>query len=265
MMINASTANQLLANAELNVTLDEHSLSRLLDATTPSLFVDALRKAAKDPGAKIWLTNLLDKVRSSTRRSSQKTVPSVVQQERPAPTHVSAPAAAPVNNTAASVAEKPANEREFKGHKVYGAKSALYVGVDETRSGTPTLRIEGAMATSPRNFNWDNKIGIQLTEQELPHVACVLFGWTPQCEYKNHGAAKNKGFKLVIQTKNGKTGLFVNIMEADKPLCAIPVGPVDLYYLRNLALGQLLKKEPSLDSTSIISSLKCLAGMMPNN
>lgn len=262
-MITAATANQLLENADLHITLNDSSLAKLLAATSPMLFVDALRKAANDPGAKIWVSQLLEKVKASPEPSQQNNAqrPTAVE-SRPDP----ALSANPLPSSPKQQIPPATNnnsEREFKGHKVYGMKSALYVGVDETRSGTPTLRIEGATATSPRNFDWDNKISIQLTEQELPHVACVLFGWKQQCEYKNHGPEKNKGFKLVIQESKGKTGLFVNVMEADKPLCAIPVGAVDLFYLRNLALGQLLKKEPLLDSTSIISSLKCLAGMLP--
>jgi len=67
---------------------------------------------------------------------------------------------------------------------------------------------------------------VQLTQQELPHVACVLFGWVDLCEYKSHGPQKNKGFKLMIQEQNGKKGLFVNIMESGKPLCAVPVSAI---------------------------------------
>lgn len=252
-MINTTTANQLLANAEFGLTLDDNALNTLLSKTSPQLFLDALRKAASDNGAKVWLENLFSRVNLNLPATAASTNKPVYQNS-------------PTQNATAShragAQQHHALQREFKGHKVYGQKSALYVGVDETRSGSPTLRIEGAVAIGPRNFNWDNKISIQLTAQELPHVVCVLFGWIQQCEYKNHGAEKNKGFKLVVQQKNGQTGVFVNIMEAGKPLCAIPVNAVDLFYLRNLALGQLQKKEPLLDSAALISSLKCLAGML---
>jgi len=66
----------------------------------------------------------------------------------------------------------------------------------------------------------------------------------------------------MTQEQNGKKGLFVNIMEAGKPLCAVPVIAVDLYYLRNLVLGQLMKNSPQLDSSAVILSLKSYASMI---
>lgn len=268
-MINTTTANQLLANAEFGLTLDDNTLNTLLSKTSPQLFLDALHKAASDNGAKVWLENLFSRVNlnlpaipTPIARNAQGSAAQATGASTNKPVYQNSPTQNATVSHPAGDQQHHAPQREFKGHKVYGQKSALYVGIDETRSGSPTLRIEGAVATGPRNFNWDNKISIQLTAQELPHVVCVLFGWIQQCEYKNHGAEKNKGFKLIIQEKNGQTGLFVNIMEAGKPLCAIPVSAVDLFYLRNLALGQLQKKEPSLDTAALITSLKCLAGML---
>ncbi len=275
MFINVTTANQLLANAEMNESLDEKRLAHIFETTSPQLFVDALRKAASDSGAKTWLTNAL----SNARRNYRKDTPRPAQQTpSPATEQTSVeitqtnqqaqPAAGTTHQskneqTDTQSASEPQKEtREYRGHKVFGRKSAFYVGIDQTRSGTPTLRLEGAVAVAEKQYNWGDKISIQLTQQELPHVACVLFGWLPECEYKNHGPAKNKGFKLIIQSNNGKTGLFVNLMEANKPMCAIPVSSVDLYYLRNLALGQLVKNEPDLDSTAILASLKTYAKML---
>lgn len=273
MFINVTTANQLLANAEMNESLDEKRLAHIFETTSPQLFVDALRKAASDSGAKTWLSNALNNARRNYRkdtpRPAQQTSSPAKENAAVETTETNQQAQSPVSTRQPSNKENkpPASDpnketREYRGYKVFGRKSAFYVGIDETRSGTPTLRFEGAVAVAEKQYNWGEKISIQLTQQELPHVACVLFGWLPECEYKNHGPAKNKGFKLIIQSNNGKTGLFVNLMEANKPMCAIPVSSVDLYYLRNLALGQLVKNEPDLDSTAILASLKTYAKML---
>ena len=240
-----NTVNQLLSDAELGFTLDTHLMDQLMRTTSTQLLNDALRRAAaNDSGAKVWVTAAINKARASQQRA-----PVVAEKTRQ-------------DKTAYGEQEQVNEERVFKGHKVYGSKFALYAGADQTRAGIHTVRLEGAKSSAPRQYNWDDKTSIQLTQQELPHVACVLFGWLNQCEYKNHGPEKNKGFKLVIQTQQGKTGLFVNIMEAGKPLCAIPVSAVDLYYLRNLVLGQLMKNETDLDSPAVLASLKAYTGML---
>ncbi len=276
-----NTVNQLLSDAELGITLDTHLMDQLMRTTSTQLLSDALhRAAANDSGAKVWVTAAINKARASQQSTPTPEQKKPVNQSRPAqrgqsspPPQRQPPAATPQR---APAAQKPRQdkaayrereqvnneERVFKGHKVYGTKFALYAGADQTRAGFDTVRLEGAKSSGPQQYNWDEKISIQLTQQELPHVACVLFGWLNQCEYKSHGPEKNKGFKLLIQNQQGKTGLFVNIMEAGKPLCAIPVTAVDLYYLRNLVLGQLMKNETDLDSPAMLASLKVYAGML---
>jgi len=249
------TANALLDEADINISLNEDAMQRLTNSTSPKLLNDALHQAANDPGAKRWVTETLNKV-----LVNQKTRRPASQQQATPPRQQ-----APVDNaqlTQANSSKPTTEDRIFKGHTVYGSQSALYAGADITRSGVHTLRLEGAKSVEARKYNWDQKIAIQLTQDELPHVACVLYGWVQQCEYKNHGPAKNKGFKLMIQKQQEKTGLFVNIMEASKPMCAIPVSTVDLYHLRNLTLGQIMKNEPDLDSAAVLSSLKAYAGML---
>ena len=263
-MITANTTNEMLNNAGMDVSLDENTLQSILKATSPQLFSDALRQAANDIGARNWLTRLFEKVdvqpvsQALEQNTSAPTTRPAQQNKQRATTQ--APVKTTHQNTTTPTKSSP--ERDFRGHNVYGSKAALYMALDETRTGIPTLRLEGAMARGVRDYDWDKKISIQLTQQELPHVAAVLFSWVQGCEYKNHGPAKNKGFKLTVQKKGNETGLFVNIMEANKPLCAIPVSAVDLFYLRNLAMEQLAKHNPTLDSNTLLSSLKTYANML---
>jgi len=271
------TVNDLLGDADLGITLDQGMLDCLLNTYSFKLLSDALFKASgDDEGAKNWLITAIEKVRTKPKRAQPPTSNSSIanesHQQRPAVTDKPAPVRTEVTSTRSYVdteqqsrrnaAEQLSAEREFIGHHVYGTKAALHLGLDETRGNTHTVRLEGAQSIGNRKFNWNEKISIQLTQQELPHVACVLFGWVDLCEYNNHGPQKNKGFKLMTQEQNGKKGLFVNIMEAGKPLCAVPVIAVDLYYLRNLVLGQLMKNSPQLDSSAVILSLKSYASMI---
>lgn len=168
-----NTINTLLNKADLGVPTNPDLISLLISKNSPKLLSDALHRAANnDLGAKMWVTTAINKVRSTQGR------PTLPLQ----PNH----------------SDAPFRERDFIGHHVYGSKFAIHMAIDKTRGGVHTVRLEGAQSVGQRKYDWNKKISIQITQQELPHVACVLFGWINQCEYKNHGPKKDKGFKLIV-------------------------------------------------------------------
>ena len=83
--------------------------------------------------------------------------------------------------------------------RVYGGKAALCIETDETRQGEPTLRIEAARATAPREYDWRQKLALQLTREELPVIAATVLGLLPRCAYNNHGPNQDKGLEIVHQ------------------------------------------------------------------
>jgi hypothetical protein len=135
---------------------------------------------------------------------------------------------------------------------VYGAKAALCFEPDETRFGIHTVCIEAADASGPKQYDWGNKIRVQLTRDELPVVTAVLFGWLPRCEYKNHGEDNSKGFSLEDQGDK----LFMRVFARGRQVKAVPIPPEDAFYLAQLFLGQMKKNAPGLSGGEILTTLR---------
>lgn len=136
--------------------------------------------------------------------------------------------------------------------RVYGSKAALCVETDVTRQDEPTLRIEAALATAPRTYDWAQKLTIQLTREELPIVIATLLGVLHRCECKNHGPAKDKGLDIEHQGQH----LFIRVFQKGQAVRALPVGPTDSYYLAALGLRQLRLAAPWLSDQGVLATLK---------
>lgn len=135
-------------------------------------------------------------------------------------------------------------------YHVYGGKAALTFRANETRGGVQTINIEGAVATAPRQFDWGNKLVVQLTAQELPVVAAVFLGLMEGCTFKNHGEENNKGFALENQDK----GLFCQLFAPGRQV-SVPIGPADLFYVTALCLEQLRVQHPCLKTAADVSAV----------
>ena len=138
--------------------------------------------------------------------------------------------------------------------RVYGGKAALCIETDETRQGEPTLRIEveAARATAPREYDWRQKLALQLTREELPVIAATVLGLLPRCAYNNHGPNQDKGLEIVHQG----THLFVRVFQKDRGVVAVPVTAADSYALGALCLRQLRKTAPWLSDQGVMTLLK---------
>ena len=90
----------------------------------------------------------------------------------------------------------------YVGHKAYGAAAACEVKFDMTQGENPrpTVRLETAMKIkSSEQYDWTNKIGIQLTLKEITHLIAVLYGLMPLAEGSFHGKANNKSFRVTFE------------------------------------------------------------------
>lgn len=120
--------------------------------------------------------------------------------------------------------------------KAFGGKAALTVVQDKTRKGVPTIRFETASGGN-RQYNWSNKIAIQLTASELLEVAAVLLGIIPYCAFDLHGEGKNKWFEIENQTKN----MFFRMgMKGENAVIhALPITIGDAYPILQMVLFQI--------------------------
>ncbi|WP_197513429.1 hypothetical protein [Acidihalobacter aeolianus] len=139
---------------------------------------------------------------------------------------------------------------------VYGGSAALCFEEDETRGserkdGVATLQIHAAKATGVRQYNWTNKIIIQLTRNELPIVAAIFLGLMKACEFKSHGPDKDKGFSIDHQVEK----IFIKVWRKGMS-CAVPVELPDAYHVSTLLMRQLQKNAPWLSAGEVMSLLR---------
>lgn len=185
------------------------------------------------------------------------------QSKQPEKTHNQQKAAqqspqnAPAQQQNTEHADKPNSEPQFVGHHVYGGKSALYFVCDDTRAGDATIAIDGAVATGPRQYNWTQKLRIQITRQDLANVAAVCFGLMPKAELSNYGADNTKRLSLENQGKN----FFLNMSAKDYKQIAVPISAEDMFDIRGLFLRQLMANRPEIGVDGILANLKCHAAM----
>jgi len=304
MTLTLTETNALLTKAGIE-PIESSILQKMLASFKPALVMSALKGASKDVGAKRWVLNNLEPLLAQTTQnqtphaeyheSDVDRSPRHVPDQPPASYTENVPPAnyqedvAPDNYQERQAHHEPEPQprqsrepqqsrqqprpttldesREYRGHHVYGTAAALYFACSETKAGVSTLSIDGATSSGKRTFDWSKKVSLQVTQAELPIVAAVLFGYIKSCEFKSHGPAKNKGFKIEVQSNTHEKYLFFNLMEAKKPMVSVPVSAEDAFYIRNLLVEQLLHNSPQLDSYSIIENLKVFARMkqQPNN
>lgn len=140
-------------------------------------------------------------------------------------------------------------------HKVFGKKAALTIEADTTRrEQIPTIAIDAAQAQGERNYDWSNKIRLQLTSRELPVFAAVLLGVRTKFEAKNHGEGSNKGMTIERQ----ESGFFVRVFQGDEGVRALPMGAEDAFHVGSLVLRQLKAANPGLDDTALLALIRTL-------
>jgi hypothetical protein len=151
--------------------------------------------------------------------------------------------------------------KSFLQVKTHGGKAAFEFSPDKTKDGWSTIRLEGAakLNNNTKQYDWKNKITIQITKSELPVIAAVLLGFMPSCEFGNHGQT-NKGFALINQEKS----FFFKIFEPGerKRMYVCPVPLVEANLMGTLALAQHTANFPSLSSDSALTAIRSLASQM---
>lgn len=142
--------------------------------------------------------------------------------------------------------------KNYVNRHVYGGKVAICFSADQTRNEEHTIRIEAALASGTRTYNWEDKIAIQLSTRELPCVLATLLQIQDTFEGKGHGALNEKWFKL--ENQPGKVYLSVNA----KGLASrsLPIGPGDCYAIVTLVMEQMLKNSPFLTAETLLGLIK---------
>lgn len=201
-----------------------------------SKLIRATNEIGRNPAAKDWLAGVVKRARQAAGEAN-----------------TSEPASPPTAERQLSGGLEKSKPNRNQLH-IYGGKAALTIEADETRAGTPTISIDAAPATAPRQYDWSSKLRLQVTAKELPVVAAVVAGYSSSCEFKNHGDGNNKGFSITAQ----QTGLFMRVFGPER-LYAVPVDAADGFYFGALVLEQVRKACPTLDGRDLAGLLKACA------
>jgi len=141
-------------------------------------------------------------------------------------------------------------------HKVFGKKAGLTWEADETRQQVATVAVDAALAAGERNYDWANKIRLQLTSKELPMLTAVFLGIRNKFEAQSHGENSNKGMSVERQDK----GLFVKVYQGQEGVRPVPVSAEDAFLVGCLLMRQLKAAHPGLDDTSLCALMRHTLG-----
>lgn len=166
-----------------------------------------------------------------------------------------------VANGNATVAPSPAApiEPPYYSFKIFGSSAALCVSEARTRVGNQcTIQIEGALALGGgggrREFDWQQKIIVQLTVQEA-YLALALFeNLIPSVKFDGHGRAHDKSLHIDFQDSH----YFVRVIQRGRAAVALPVTAVDAIRIVTLLYKQHLANDPHLR----IEDIRALVGRM---
>jgi|GEM_PF-713465 len=248
-------------NAELSrlgfVGIDSSRLEQLRSTEGRERLLKAINMANSDQGAMAYLAKLFQ----AASGPSQGPSPAPTRQNLPAAQPPS-PARQPEPSRTAPPASRPSAEapaaasgeqkRERVGKHVYGSRAALYFEADVSRQDFPTIYVDAADAIGTRQYDWPNKIRIQLTAHELPVITAVLLGLLPEAEFKNHGENKDKGFSIKDQGRH----LFMEVWAKDQKKKAVQIIPEDAFYLSHIFIRQMRQSAPWMSGMDLISALK---------
>lgn len=146
--------------------------------------------------------------------------------------------------------------------KLFGGSAALCVSEARTRSSNQcTVQIEGALLLGGGNrkeFDWRNKIVVQLTVQEAYLTLALLENLIPSVRFDGHGRAHDKSLYIECQGPH----YFVRLIQRGHPPVAVPVRAVDALPIIALLYKQLLRNDPHLRIEDIRRMVERMAHMI---
>jgi hypothetical protein len=167
-----------------------------------------------------------------------------------------------VGSSVSAAAPAPAApiDPPYYSFKIFGTSAALCVSEARTRSSNQhTIQIEGALALggSRREFDWQNKIIVQLTVQEAYQALALFENLIPSAKFDGHGQAHDKSLHIDFQNSH----YFVRVIQRSRAAVALPVRAVDAIQIVALLYRQLRANEPHLQIDDIRTLVKRMASM----
>jgi hypothetical protein len=167
-----------------------------------------------------------------------------------------------VGSSVPATAQEPAApiDPPYYSFKIFGSGAALCVSEARTRSSNQhTIQIEGALALGGgrREFDWRNKIIVQLTVQEAYTALALFENLIPSVKFDGHGRAHDKSLHINFQDSH----YFARVIQRGRAAVALPVRAVDAIQIVALLYKQLLRNESHLRIEDIRALVARMASM----
>lgn len=184
-------------------------------------------------------------VKSNERRDEAITYLNTLGMKRSAPTQVAKPA--------------PPQVPQYYSFTIFGKSAALCIAEARTRSGNAhTVQIEGAAVLGNRTVDWQNKIIVQLTEQECFQTLALFENTIAEVKFDGHGQQHDKSLHISFQESKH----FVRMIQRGRPALAVPVTPADSIRIVSLLYQQIGLNAKHLSVADIKIMITRMAQMM---
>lgn len=148
-----------------------------------------------------------------------------------------------------------ANKITAKVHHVYGSKSAVTFECSKGKDGRSCLQIEAAVRTTKADrFDWERKIILQLSDDEVLQVLAVLRRWLNKVEIDNHGGMRDKRITLSAQP----TGYLISVRQGNRAR-VVPIPTFEAFSIVSLALKALMENAPHMGAEMILEMAREMA------
>lgn len=130
--------------------------------------------------------------------------------------------------------------------KIFSNSAALCISEARTRvENQCTIQIEGALLLAGggrTQFDWPNKITVQLTVQEAYQALALFENLIPRVKFDGHGRAHDKSLQIEFQ----ETHYFAKLVQRGRAMVAVPIPAVDSIRIVSLLYRQLCANDPHL-------------------
>lgn len=117
--------------------------------------------------------------------------------------------------------------------------------------GINVVSVESAKPQVGGGYDWNNKLSIQLTPEEMPEVIAVLLGIVGEATFSNHGSDRNKA----VTFRNQPDGILI-VTSLRNDAYPVPVKRAVTYYLLDLFCRAMAASTPDRKPSEVISLVR---------